>query len=193
MIEKLTTTEFLAEKVYLPGYMGIRKEDYDKKGAIFTFNVKEPPVARGDIVNYLTPRGLHICISQGSYALVENMVDEGNFGEFDIESFRKMALTGRMKITELNERFRKEIEIAYLRNILLEGRVKITELYQRFGKEVLLDKPIRGRFDIKKFRPGKMPVLKLDFSFGEGAITGNLTSVLAPNSMPQINGNLMRN
>jgi len=161
-----TTTEFLANEVYLPGYMGIASQDYDKRSATFDFNVKEPPVARGKIVDYVTPRGLHICISQGSYALVENMVREGEFGELDIEC---------------------------LRNTLLEGRVKITELYQRFGKEIRLGKPIQGKFDVTRFRFGRLPILKLDFGFDNDAITGNLVSVIAPKPVLQTNRDIMRN
>jgi len=187
-----STTEFLAEEVYLPGYMALANADYDRRSAIFDFDVKEPPVARGDIVNYITPRGLHICISQGSYALVEHMVREGEFGEWDIGSLRGAALDGRLKIAELNQRFRKEIEIAYLRDTLLEGRIKITELYQRFGREVKLGKPVQGRFDVKRFRLGKLPVLKLEFRFANDAVTGNMVSVIAPKPVPQTNRDIMR-
>ena len=160
-----TTAEFLANKVYLPGYMTLRKEDYDKRGATFSFNVKEPPVARGDIVYYFTPRGLHICVSQAGYALVEHTVREGMIGGMDIDS---------------------------LRANLLSGRVKITELYQKFRKEITLGKPIQGRFDVSRFRVGRLPVLKLDFKFENGAVTGNLVSVLAPKPMHQLNANILR-
>ncbi len=187
-----TASQFLTEEVYLPGYMGISSEDYDRMGAIFEFNVKEPPVARGDIVDYLTPRGLHICISQGSYMLVEHMVREGKFGEWDIGGIREVALDGRLRIAKLNQRFRREIEITYLRNALLEGKVKIAKLYQRFGREVKLGKPVQGRFDVKRFRFGKLPVLKLEFRFANDAITGNLVSVIAPKPVPQTNGDIMR-
>jgi hypothetical protein len=187
-----STTEFLAEEVYLPGYMAIAGADYDRRSATFDFNVKEPPVARGSIVDYLTPRGLHICISQGSYALVEHMAREGEFGERGVESLREAALDGRLKIAELNQRFRREIEIAYLRDTLLEGRIKITELYQRFGREVKLGKPVQGRFDVKRFRFGRLPVLKLEFRFENDAVTGNMVSVIAPKPVPQTNIDIMR-
>ncbi len=160
-----TTREFLADEVYLPGYMLISGEDYDKKGGTFSFNVREPPVARGDIVHYFTPRGLHICVSQAGYALVEQMVRANQIEGFEVNG---------------------------LRETLLAGRVKITELYQRFRKEVGLLKPVQGRFDIQRFRAGKLPVLKLDFSFANNAITGNLVSVVAPISVPQTNADLMR-
>jgi hypothetical protein len=161
----LTTFEFLANKVYLPGYMALRGEDYDSKGAIFNFDIKEPPVARGSIVHYFTPRGLHICVSQAGYALVEHLV---------------------------SERLVDDLELSSLRQTLLEGRVKITELYQKFRKEIELGKPIQGRFDISRFRQGKLPILKLDFAFENGAVSGNLMSLIAPRPMPQMNQDLMR-
>jgi len=160
-----TTFEFLANRVYLPGYMALRQEDYDAKGAVFSFKVKEPPVARGNIVHYFTPRGLHICVSQAGYALVEHMAREG---------------------------IAEGMEIDALRQTLLEGRVKITELYQKFRKEIGLTGQIQGRFDISRFRQGKLPVLKLDFAFENGAVEGNLVSVIAPRPMPQMNADLMR-
>ena len=160
-----STREFLREEVYLPGYMTLAQEDYDKKGGTFNFNVKEPPVARGNIVHYLTPRGLHICVSQAGYAIVEHMVNEGVLENLDIET---------------------------LRDTLLHGRVKITELYQRFRREVELFKPVQGRFDITKLRLGRMPLLKLDFDLGNRAIQGNLVSVIVPCPMPQINSDLLR-
>jgi len=160
-----TAFEFLADEIYLPGYMLLANEDYDKKGATFNFNVREPPVTRGDIVPYFTPRGLHICVSQAGYALVENMLREG-------------LLDG--------------LELQGLRETVLEGRVKITELHQKFRKEVRLSKPIQGRFDIERFRFGKLPVLKLDFGFANDAITGNLVSVVAPRPVPQMNSDIIR-
>ncbi len=164
-MDRSKTSKFLADEVYLPGYMVLRKEDYDKRGGTFDFKVKEPPVARGNIVDYLTPRGLHICVSQAGYALVENMVRNGLLDGYDIPT---------------------------LRETLLEGRVKITELYQKFRKEIGLSEPIQGRFDIHKLRQGKMPILKLDFSFANRAISGNLISVVAPKPMPQLNHDLIR-
>ena len=160
-----TAFEFLQDEIYLPGYMLLSSEDYDTKGATFNFNVKEPPVAREDLVHYFTPRGLHICVSQAGYALVENMLREGRLEGFELQE---------------------------LRGISLEGRVKITELYQKFRKEVGLLKPIQGRFNIEAFRSGKMPVLKLDFGFENNAITGYLTSVIAPKPVPQTNYDIIR-
>jgi len=157
--------EFLAEEVYMPGYMALSKVDYGIDWVTFDFRVKEPPVVRKGIIDYFTPRGLHICVSQAGYALVEHMVEEEQ-----IEGF----------------------EVPTLREILLEGRVKITELYQKFRKEIETSKPIHGRLDIKRFRSGRMPVLKLDFSFANDAITGNLISVIAPKPVPQTNKDILR-
>ena len=161
-----TTAQFLAEDVYLPGYMTLSNEDYDKKGATFDFRVKEPPVVRSGIVDYFTPRGLHICVSQGGYAIVEHMAREGL-----LEGF----------------------EVSALRGILLEGRVKITELFQKFRREIEVAQPIPGRLDVRNYRTGKMPVLKLDFSFVNGGITGNLVSVIAPEPVRQTNTDILRN
>ena len=161
-----TTTEFLAEEVYLPGYMAIRKEDYDRNGGTFSFNVKEPPVARGEIVHYLTPRGLHICMSQAGYALVENMAREG--------------------LTE-------ELDVSKLRETLTGGRVRIYEMDRiRFRREVGLTKPVQGKFTIQKFRLGKKPVLWLDFSIENSAVTGSFRSIIAPHPVPQTNADIMR-
>ena len=165
MPEQKTTFDFLTDEVYLPGYMLLRRADYDKKGGTFDFQVKEPPVARGNIVHYLTPRGLHICVSQAGYALVENMAREGLF---------------------------EGVDISQLRSTLLEGRVKITELYEKFRKEVGLSNVVQGRFEVRRLRLGKMPVLQLDFSFANNAVTGNMLSVVAPRPVPQTNNDIIR-
>ncbi len=161
-----TTFDFLADEVYLPGYMTLSNPDYGKNWATFNFNVREPPVARGNIVHYFTPRGLHICVSQAGMALVENMVKEGLVEDISIPEFR---------------------------NTVLEGRLKITELYQKFRKEVGLSKPLPGRIDVVRFRQGRIPVLKLNFDFGNRAVNGNLVSVIAPKPTHQLNADLMRN
>jgi len=160
----LNTFEFLEQQVYLPGYMTLDSAAYDANGAEFKFNLREPPVTRG-IVNYFTPRGLHICISQAGYALVEHLANKGVLGDLDVKNLREIAF---------------------------EGRLKITDLFQKFRKEVRLSEPISGRIDITRLRLGKMPVLKLDFEFGKRAITGNLVSIIAPKSMSQLNQDILR-
>ena len=160
-----TAFEFLKNEVYLPGYMTLISADYDLKGGKFEFNIREPKVTRGSFVNYFTPRGLHICVSQAGYALVENMINEGVFEELNIQA---------------------------LRQIFLQGRVKIIDLYQKFRKEIELSKLIEGRFNITRLRLGKMPVLQLDFDFGNRAVSGNLTSLIVQKPMLQINQDLLR-
>ena len=158
------TFEFLEQQVYLPEYMTLDSAVYAANGAKFKFNLKEPKVTRG-IVNYFTPRGFHICISQAAYALAEYLASKGELGDLDI----------------LN-----------LRTIALEGRLKITELFQKFRKEIGLSKPIPGRIDITRLRLGKTPVLKFDFEFGARAVTGNLVSIIAPKPMSQLNQDILR-
>ncbi len=151
-MEKMPTTfEFLENEVYLPEYMTLFSADYDLRGGKFGFNLREPKLTGGSFVNYFTPRGLHICVSQAGYALVENMINGGKLEELDIQT---------------------------LRQTLLQSRIKLTELYQKFRKEVELSKPIEGRFNITRLRLGKMPVLQLDFYFGNRAVSGNLTSII---------------
>lgn len=160
-----TTEEFLKNEVYLPGYMLLAGADYDKKGGVFTFNLREPLVLKETFPSYLTPRGLYICVSQASYALVENMIREEIIENFDILNFR---------------------------DIFLQGRVKITELYEKFRKEVGLSKIVQGRFNVSQLRMGKFPVLKLDFDFENRAIQGYLTSLIAPTKKPQLNSDIIR-
>ncbi|HEB46863.1 MAG TPA: hypothetical protein ENI22_00145 [Candidatus Pacearchaeota archaeon] len=159
------TFEFLEEEVYLPGYMALISADYNSGGANFLFNVKEPKVTRGDFVNYFTPRGLHICVSQAGYALAEYLARQEEL---------------------------RDINPQLLRNTLLQGRIRITELLQRFRKEIELSELLPGRFDISKLRLGRIPILKLNFEFAGGAVTGNLISLIAPAPGPQINQDILR-
>ncbi len=159
------TFEFLEQQVYLPGYMTLASAAYDANGAEFKFNLREPPVTRGSFINYFTPRGLHICISQAGYALLENLANEGRLENLDAQILRKIAF---------------------------EGRIKITELYQKFRKELELSEPIPGRIDITRLRLGKTPVLKVNFEFGARAVTGNLVSIIAPKPMSQLNQDILR-
>ena len=158
------TFEFI-ESLYLPGYMTLTSADYDKKGGTFEFNIKEPPVVREGLVDYFTPRGLHICITQAGVALVENMVKEGKLEYLNLQNFR---------------------------NIILQGRVKITELYQKWRREVKVKEPIQGRIDITRTRLGKVPILKMDFKFENKSVHGNLTSIIVPNPVPQTNQDILR-
>jgi len=159
-----TTKEFLAEKVYLPGFMLVRNEDYEGNKGRFSFAVREPEVARGSIVHYVTPRGLHICISQAGYCFME-----------------EQARSGKL-----------DLSIPELREYLLGGVVKIIELNQRFRREVLLDEMLQGTFILTKYRPGRLHITKFGFDFGNRAIIGDLTAVIAPFPVSQTNSDLLR-
>lgn len=161
-----TTTQFLTEEVYLPGWMLITAQDYEGSRGVFGFSVKEPQVTRGPLSTYLTPRGVHICISQSSYALFEELVQQGRVSDLDIPTLRQYAL---------------------------QGRLKITELYQKFRREISLLQRIRGRMDLIKSRFGKMPIFKIDFVFENRAIEGNLVAVIAPHPAAQLNQDILRN
>ncbi len=164
MAEKLQSTFEFIRNIYLPGYMTLANADYDSKGGTFEFNIREPPVVKGDWVNYFTPRGLHICVSQAGFALAENLVNEGKLEYLDIQSFR---------------------------NIVLQGKTKITELYQKWRREIGTEEPIQGRFNITKARFGKVPVLKMDFDFGNKSVHGNLTSIITSQPVAQTNQDIL--
>jgi len=66
------------EGVYLPRYMGLQTEDYDKRSAFLGFTPTEPPVTILS-TKYLTPRGAYIFISQGGFCLIEEMLTEEGF------------------------------------------------------------------------------------------------------------------
>ena len=158
------TIEWLKNKFYLPGYMTLDKADQINKIGYFSFNLVEPPVARIDL-HYLTPRGNHICISQASYWLIEQFIELGKIDILDVEGLRNLTLVGRLKMVELNQKLRKEIK---------------------------LDEIIQGKLTLTNFRPGKMPLVKMDFDLGERGVIGNLTAVLAPKPVHQINSDIMR-
>jgi hypothetical protein len=158
-----TRLEFLNE-IYLPGHVGILSEDYQGRSGVFDFTPIEPQVT---ILSdkYLTPRGDHIFISQGGLCLVENiLIEEG----FDMSTKEYRALT-------------------------FEGRLKIIELNQKYRTEVGLDKNLQGKLDLTKIRWGKMPIVKIDFDIANKAIIENLLGVLAPKPMPQTNADVLRN
>lgn len=161
----MRTLDFLREQVYLPEFMAVQEAQFGDREGRFLFDVKEPQVTRGNIVNYFTPRGLHICVSQAGYILAENLIEQGLLGDLEINS---------------------------LRDILLQGRVKITELYQKFRKEIRLDKPLTGTFEISQMRLGKTPILKMNFEFGGEQVLGYLTSVIVSSPTKQLNQDLLR-
>ncbi len=157
-----TRFQFL-KGVYLPGYMGLRTEKYDGRTGIFDFSPTEPPVAAIP-VRYLTPRGAHIFISQAGLCLIEDVIETEGF-DMDVGDYRELTLDGRMKIVELNSKYRREV-----------------------GTE----EDLEGRMDLTNIRWGRMPMIKMDFDLADGAITGNLVGVLAPKPMPQMNADIIR-
>lgn len=163
--EKETTFQFLANRVYRPGYMTLASANYGFNEGIFRFNLAEPPVTRGSLIRYMTPRGLHICLSQAGYALAENMANEGRLGETTASG---------------------------LRETFLESRLRITEFLQRFRREIPLGTSVDGRVSVSKIRLGMIPVLKLNFELGNKAVSGSLTSVIAPKPTHQLNQALLR-
>jgi hypothetical protein len=146
--------------------MTLTNPDFGNNWATFDFQVKEPPIVRGNILDYLTPRGLHICISQAGYAMVERMANEGLLEGLAVDSLRK---------------------------ILLEGRVKITELHEMFRREIGLLKPIPGKIELTRSRGGAVHIKRFTYDFGNKAFHGNWTSLIASQPTHQTNADLMRN
>ncbi len=157
-----TRFQFL-DKIYLPGYMGLKTEDYDKRSGVFDFVPTEPPVTILS-TKYMTPRGAHIFISQAGLCLVEQVLNEEGF-DMSTEDYRKLAREGRMKIVELNQRYRREIP---------------------------LDKGLQGKVNLTNIRWGKMPLIIIDFDIANRGITGNFVGVITPKPVPQMNSDIIR-
>lgn len=162
MQDTRTTQQFLAQEVYLPGWMLIEDIDYSKDSGTFTFNPREPEVAKKSVIHYLTPRSFHVLISQATYCLIEEQAEELGFA------------------------------ISELRKNYLESRIKIIELYERLRRELSPSKPLQAKFDLMRFRLGKLPLAKFNFDFGNRAVEGNLIAVIAPKPTPQTNSDIMR-
>jgi len=156
-----TRFQFL-ERIYLPGYMSLQNEDYDGRSGTFKFRPTEPPVAR--IVDYLTPRGAHIFISQAGLCVIEQTLETEGF-DMSVDKYRAMTFEGRMKIIELNQKYRREVG---------------------------LDKDLQGRMDLTKIRWGKLPLIKMEFDLANGAIMGELIGILASRPMTQTNADILR-
>ena len=77
-------------------------------------------------------------------------------------------------------------------NLSMQGRMKIVELNQKYRKEIALDKNLQGRLDVTKIRWGKAPLVKVDFDIANRAITGNFVAILASKPMPQMNAEIVR-
>ncbi len=151
------------KKMYLPGFMSVINLDFSDNILYFDFMPVEPRVT---VLSdkYLTPRGSHICLSQASYCLFERLIQQKEIA--DTQSVRNIAKQGRLKLVEFNQRFRIEIG---------------------------LSKTLQGKLTITKLRPGRMPLIKIDFNLANRSITGNLTGVIAPHSVPQTNQDILRN
>ena len=78
------------------------------------------------------------------------------------------------------------------RNLTAEGRLKIIELNQKYRREVGLDRNLQGKLDLTKIRWGKMPMIKMNFDLANRAITGNLVGILASKSVPQTNADIWK-
>ena len=135
-----------------------------KEVVFLIFNPTEPPVTILS-TKYMTPRGAHIFISQAGLCLVEYVLANECF-DMSTQEYRELTIDGRMKIVELNQRFRREIA---------------------------LDRGLQGRVDLTRIRWGKLPMILMDFDLANHAITGNLIGVLAPKPMPQMNADILRN
>ena len=157
-----STLEFLRDEIYLPGYLAVGNLDYSGNTVYFDFTPVEPPVARIPI-GYLTPRGVHIGISQSSICFVEERLLE-QFG-VGLREFRDTASQGMLKLVEFNQRFRKEVG---------------------------LDGKLQGKLVLTKSRHGKLPVIKMDFDIGNRAVSGEITGVVAPRPVPQTNADILR-
>jgi len=157
-----TTQEFLDKKIYLPGYMILGSAAYQGNKADFDFNLAEPKLTV--MPYYLTPRGVDLCVVQASYAIIENLTEQGRF-DFDLSKLREIALDGRIRLVELNQKLRREL---------------------RLGETV------QGRLNLTKFRYGRMPIAKFDFDIGNKAVHGNLVAVIATERVAQRNQDMLR-
>ncbi|MDA3836331.1 MAG: hypothetical protein PF542_01800 [Nanoarchaeota archaeon] len=154
---------FLKEDVYLPGYTTIENFKYDKNRGLFEFNPVEFLVSPIEKIDYLTPRGLHLCLSQASYALGEEILNKELGGD-----------------------------VSEVRKSLLEGRVKIIELNQKLRKEIKTGEPLFGEVTLRASRRGKTPIYSWEFDFGDKSIYGNMVTIIAQDQMIQTNASLSR-
>jgi len=162
-IKMKSALEFLEKEVYLQGYMTIEKFEFFNHTGFFQFKPIEFLVSHLESIDYLTPRGLHLCLSQSTYVLGE----------------------------ELSKKNSEQNQII-LRNALLEGRVKIIELNQRFRKEIKTKQILEGELNLTNSREGRIPLYTWNFNFGNKSIYGNMITVIAPKPTPQTNKDLTR-
>ncbi len=155
--------EFMKTRMYLPGYMSVKTLDYRGDHLDFSFVPVEPQVT---ILSsqYLTPRGMHICISQAVYAFAEELAERGRLG----------------------------LDVKELRDVYLKGRLKLVEMLHRMRRELETTSTLPGRLNLTKFRQGSMPVIKMDFDIGDNALCGYLVGVIAPRKVSQTNKDILR-
>ncbi|GEM_PF-2365258 len=161
--EKRTALDVLGE-MYLPEFVALRDDgDYSGKSVVFNFNPNEPRVVSHPL-NYLTPRGLHLCLSQASYCFYEHLVMNEKMS-FDLNTARDIYFQMRLRITELNQKFRKEMRLSSFQGKLNLDRLRVGD-----------------RFSLARF----------SFDMGNRAIVGDLTTMIAPHSVPQTNIDTLR-
>jgi hypothetical protein len=158
-----TTLDFMGRKMYLPGWMSVSSASYDRNSLIFGFTPMEPQITTLS-ERYMTPRGAHISISQAAYVLLEELAVRGQL-PLDLEQIRQVYLGGRLKLTDINFRMRREVGVG---------------------------SPSIGRLELSRLRLGGTPFLKMHYDLAERAITGELIGMLAPDSRPQLNQGILR-
>ena len=115
-------------------------------------------------LDYLTPRGLHLCLSQASYCLFEHLVNIEKV-PLDIAAARELYFQLRLRITELNQKFRKEMRLV----------------------------PFQGQLSLDRLRVGRnVSLARISFDMGNRAIVGNMTTMISPHPVPPTNGDAVR-
>ena len=151
-------------RLYLPGYIVLQNGgDFEENEGFFKVNPVEPPVTIYSD-RYLTPRGTHIIASQAGIVLLDYFIRRGSIG-LDSSEFLDFAESGRLKIVEFNQRFRREI-----------------------GLDLELD----ARFTLEKYRPGRIPLVCINFNLGNRDIVGDIVGVLSPYPVRQTNTDILK-
>ncbi len=148
--------------MYLPRYMSVMAVESRKESMTFDFVPVEPQVTVLSS-QYMTPRGAHVCVSQAVYAFAEEIAPR-LFG-IDVKKLREVYLGGRLR----------------LRKILFDHK-----------KELETDGTFPGRLDLIRFRPGRIPYIEMNYDLGDGALVGFITGVIAPQTVPQTNQDILR-
>lgn len=158
-----TTFQFI-ESLYFPGFMSLLSAEQDGREARFSFMPKEPQVSPVS-AHYFTPRGAHITISQAGLYLIENVLAAEGLFNISPEQYRELTRKGHMKITELNQKFRREIGV---------------------------NEPVEARFSLDYARRfNRMPLVKVSFNLADRAFRGDFTAVIEQNPVPQTNEDIM--